>query len=214
MAISRTTSRAICGADSIHKGRRKGAGTIFSPLRHSTIIMSLNCLSFLVHPGSFLSFQSYCSLDSSYSSSPLLGIIWSYVYSFSALWAPETAAPHQVLDALQFWMPSSFGCPPVLDALQFWMPSSSGCPPVLDALQFWMPSSFGCPPVLDALQFWMPSSSGCPPVLDALQFWMPSSFGCPPVLDALIQYWLLYYRSSVGHLSTVEIPNSKRGIIK
>jgi len=28
------------------------------------------------------------------------------IFSF-ALWAPETAAPHPVLAALQFWMPSS-----------------------------------------------------------------------------------------------------------
>lgn len=43
------------------------------------------------------------------------------------------------------------------------------------------------------------SRNGCP----------SSRFGCPPVLDALVQYWLLYYWPSVGHLSPVEIPKSK-----
>lgn len=91
----------------MYKRRRHDIlSSLIPSLRHSIVITSLNCLSFLVHPGSFLSFQSYCSLDSSYSSSPLLGILWSCVYSFFALWASETAAPNPVLDALQFWMPS------------------------------------------------------------------------------------------------------------
>jgi len=66
---------------------------------------SLNCLFFLVHPGSFLSFQSYCSHDSSYSSSPLLGILLCLF--FFRIVGSRNGCPHPVLDALQFWMPSS-----------------------------------------------------------------------------------------------------------
>jgi len=55
---------------------------------------------------------------------PLIPPLHSWVYfgpvsifNF-ALWAPETAVPRPVLDALQFWMLSSFGCPhPILAPL-------------------------------------------------------------------------------------------------
>ena len=128
MAISRTTTRAISGTDSIHKGRTRGAGKIsfflIPSLHHSAAITLPNCLSFPVHPRDFLSFQSYCRLDFYYSPSlPSVYFGPEYILSFAFL-APEMGSHHPVLDALEFWIPSNLGYPPVLDALiRYWLPS-------------------------------------------------------------------------------------------
>ncbi len=104
MTVSRTITRAISGADSIHKGRhekrrRYVLSSPISSLCHSTVITFLNFLSFLLHRTVSSLSIAIAGPVSCRPSSSLLGILWPCVYfSFTSS---------------LFWVSSNFRSPPL-----------------------------------------------------------------------------------------------------